>query len=88
MLTQSKNQEQLLHWIDMVSLMMVDLTLYLDTHPYDADAIDHFNHYQALYKKAMKESAENFEPLTLSTSTPEHVWCWGLSRNPWERGIS
>ncbi|MCI5557604.1 MAG: spore coat protein CotJB, partial [Dorea formicigenerans] len=26
--------------------MLVDLTEYLDTHPCDEAAIDHFNHYQ------------------------------------------
>ena len=85
MMTQFRSQEQLLHWIDMVSLMLVDLTEYLDPHPCDRAAIDHFNHYQSLYKKAMREYADAYGPLTLSTATPDKVWCWGLEKNPWER---
>lgn len=85
---QNRSREQLLHWIDMVSLMLVDLTEYLDTHPCDEDALNHFNHYQALYQKAMTEYANHYEPLMLSYATPEKVWNWSLSKNPWERGIS
>ena len=85
-MSQQRSQEQLLHWIDMVSLMLVDLTEYLDTHPCDANALDHFNHYQVLYKKALKEYAAAYGPLTLSTTTADNVWCWGLQKNPWERG--
>lgn len=86
-MTQNRNQEQLLYWIDMVSLMLVDLTEYLDTHPYDEAAIDHFNHYNELYQKALKQYAEAYEPLTLSTTSPRQKWNWGLSKNPWERGV-
>lgn len=85
-MTQVKSKEQLLLWIDMVSFMVRDLILYLDTHPYDERAIDLYNHYQALYKKALKEYAENYTPLTLSTATPDKEWSWGTSKNPWERG--
>ncbi len=85
---QNRSREQLLHWIDMVGLMLVDLCEYLDTHPCDEVAIDHYNHYQSLYKKAMKEYAQAYEPLSLSTATPEKVWCWGLAKNPWEKGAS
>lgn len=36
---QNRSQEQLLYWIDMVSMMLVDLTEYLDTHPFDEAAM-------------------------------------------------
>lgn len=85
---QNRSQEQLLYWIDMVSLMLVDLTEYLDTHPCDETAIDHFNHYQALYKKAMKEYADAYGPLSLATASPDKVWDWGMTKNPWERGAN
>ena len=85
---QNRSQEQLLYWIDMVSMMLVDLTEYLDTHPFDEAAMDHFNHYQSLYQKALKEYAEAYEPLTLPTAHPENMWTWGLSKNPWERSAN
>lgn len=85
-MNQTRSREQLLHWIDMVSLMLVDLCEYLDTHPYDETAMDHYNHYNSLYKKALKDYAELYGPLTLSTAKPKNKWVWGLQKNPWERG--
>ncbi len=85
---QNRNQDQLLCWIDMVSIMLVDLTEYLDTHPFDEVAMDHYNHYQVLYQNALQEYAKAYEPLTLSTTTPENMWTWGVSKNPWERGAN
>ena len=85
---QNRNQDQLLYWIDMVSIMLVDLTEYLDTHPFDEVAMDHYNHYQTLYQNALQEYAKANEPLTLSTTTPENMWTWGVSKNPWERGAN
>lgn len=85
---QNRNQDQLLCWIDMVSIMLVDLTEYLDTHPFDEVAMDHYNHYQTLYQNALQEYAKAYEPLTLSTTTPENMWTWGVSKNPWERGAN
>ena len=32
---QNRSQEQLLYWIDMVRMMLVDLTEYLESHPFD-----------------------------------------------------
>ena len=85
---QNRNQDQLLYWIDMVSIMLVDLTEYLDTHPFDEVAMDHYKHYQTLYQNALQEYAKAYEPLTLSTTTPENMWTWGVSKNPWERGAN
>ena len=33
MMISQMNQSQLLHWIDMVSFAVVEITEYLDTHP-------------------------------------------------------
>lgn len=83
-----KNREQLLQWINMVHFMMIDLNEYLDTHPYDENAMDSYNHYLALYKKAVKEYAAYYGPLNLSVAMPDKKWCWALSKNPWERGYA
>ena len=50
--------------------------------------MDHYNHYQTLYQNALQEYAKAYEPLTLSTTTPENMWTWGVSKNPWERGAN
>ena len=58
------DKKKLLNYIDAVSFALIDTTLYLDTHPNDQKAIDHFNQYQKARKQALKEYARNFEPLT------------------------
>lgn len=83
---QHRSQEQMLLWIDMTGFMVKELNLYLDTHPQDEKAMDLFNQYNAMYQKALKEYAAEFTPLTIATASPDRKWCWGLSKNPWERG--
>ena len=74
--------------LQMADFALIEANLYLDTHPCDEAAIDHFNHYQALYKKAMKEYADAYGPLSLATASPDKVWDWGMTKNPWERGAN
>ena len=40
------DKKKLLNYIDTVSFALIDTTLYLDTHPNDQKAINHFNQYQ------------------------------------------
>ena len=49
------DKKKLLNYIDTVSFALIDTTLYLDTHPNDQKAINHFNQYQKARKQALKE---------------------------------
>ena len=42
MMISQMNQSQLLHWIDMVSFAVVEITEYLDTHPDDEEALKYW----------------------------------------------
>ena len=70
------NQAQLLHWINMVSFAVVDITEYLDTHPIDAEAICYFNHHIEMRRNAMQVYADKFGPLTIDTANPDAYWDW------------
>lgn len=80
-------QEQLLQWINMVSFAVVDISLYLDTHINDPDAIKYFNHYSNLRNQALKVYAAKFGPLTIDTAEPENYWTWAKQPMPWEGGV-
>lgn len=80
------NKEQLLHWIDMVSFAVVEITLYLDTHPRDEEALKFFNHYVNLRGSAMHAYAEKYGPLTIDTASPDTYWAWAEQPWPWEGG--
>ena len=41
-------KEQMLHDIGIVDFVLVDLMLYLDTHPFDRSAMEYFNHYNRI----------------------------------------
>lgn len=59
------NKDTLLKEIYESSFAVNDLTLYLDTHPDDANALAVFQECIDRRKKAMAEYAANFEPLTV-----------------------
>lgn len=86
MMLNQMNQSQLLHWINMVSFAVVEITLYLDTHPCDMEAIDYFNHYISLRRSALDAYAAKFGPLTVDTANPESSWTWAEQPLPWEGG--
>ena len=48
-------QMKLFQWINMVSFALNDITLYLDTHPTDPEALAYFNHFREVRVKALKE---------------------------------
>ena len=86
MMISQMNQAQLLHWINMVSFAVVDITLYLDTHPKDEEALKYFNHYIDLRRCAMRAYAEKYGPLTIDSANPGDFWPWSAQPLPWEGG--
>ncbi len=87
MMMNQMNRAQLLHWIDMVSFAVVDITEYLDTHPQDEEALKYFNHYIDLRRNALKLYADQYGPLTIDTANPDNCWTWADVPLPWEGGI-
>ncbi len=86
MMISQMNQAQLLHWINMVSFAVVDIPLYLDTHPKDEEALKYFNHYIDLRRCAMRAYAEKYGPLTIDSANPGDFWTWSAQPLPWEGG--
>ena len=80
---QNRNQDQLLYWIDMVSIMLVDLTEYLDTHPDDRKAICLHKEYCNQLEEIKDKYQRIFEPLTIYY--PCNKWRWLEEPWPWER---
>ena len=59
-------QKNLLFYIDAVSFAALDASLYLDTHPNDAEALEYFHHFNKARQQALHEYAVRFGPLTLN----------------------
>lgn len=77
-------KEQMLNDIGMLDFTLVELTLYLDTHPFDRRAMEYFNHYNKIKNQMEKEFSQKFFPLTKDYADSDKEWRWGMAPLPWE----
>ena len=83
------SRQELLQWINAVSFAVNDVTLFLDTHPDDAEALEYFEEFRTQRTRALQEYSRNYGPLTIdtATATPCERWQWSTQSWPWqERG--
>lgn len=78
------SKEQLLNDIGIVSFVLVELALYLDTHPYDRNAMEYFNHYNRIKQQMTREFSMKYYPLTMDMAESSKEWRWGAAPLPWE----
>lgn len=84
----ARDQHEILKEITENGFAVTDLGLYLDNHPTDVQALKMFDECSQKYKEAMKEYAENFEPLRICDVKPgAAVWAWNDAPVPWEGGV-
>ncbi len=86
----ANEQEKLLHDIRVLDFVVIEMSLYLDTHPTDRNAMEYFNHYNRMTNKAKKEYAEKFGPLMISQIDTSDCggWDWAKLPMPWEGGCA
>lgn len=81
------SQKQLSDWIDQVSFALNEVTLYLNSHPTDSEALSYFDHFQMLRKEALEIYSKNYSPLNIdSINTCQDKWKWVYGKWPWEGG--
>lgn len=82
-------RSKLFHSINIFSFVIVEMILYLDTHPNDKEAIEYLNHYIRLKSQAMAEYAKNYGPLSVNASLEgdSDEWKWATQPMPWEGGF-
>ncbi|WP_170006143.1 spore coat protein CotJB [Bacillus fonticola] len=80
-----KHYYELLEKIQEADFVLVELTLYLDTHPNDYDAMQQFNQF-AQYSKQLKSQFENnYGALQqYGNSYTDENWSWGTAPWPWQ----
>ncbi|TRZ37711.1 spore coat protein CotJB [Niallia circulans] len=80
-----KEYYQLLEQLQAVDFVLVELTLYLDTHPNDQDAINQFNHYAKERQKFKNLYESNYGPLLqFGNSFSNTPWDWDEGPWPWQ----
>jgi spore coat protein JB len=64
--------------------MMIDLGLYLDTHPDCVQALNAFQKHRASYQKHAAEYERLYGPLTFYSVSSDTCWPWQQLPWPWE----
>ena len=70
--------------IQEVGFALVDLNLFLDSHPNDKLALDFFKDMQTKYSQLQADYEMEFGPLTAFDTNTERGWTWINNPWPWE----
>lgn len=76
-------REILLKKISTYQFAVLDLQLFLDTHPNDKSIIEKMREYKDALKPLVADFEKKYGPLTKSRSNANH-WNWIKSPWPWE----
>ena len=81
----NNEREALLYQVMQYRFALIELNLYLDTHPNDRKAIELYNKYSKIAKEMSQKYESMYGPLTLGGSDlNENRWEWINSPWPWE----
>lgn len=78
-------KRQLFRDIQIVSFLIKDAQLFLDTHPQDENALSFFDYYSQLLCTLTEEYERQFGPLTVTGINVNDGWSWIEQPWPWEK---
>ena len=81
-----RERQNLLNEIGKIDFVIMELNLYLDTHPYDQHALDKMCYFQKIKKQLVEKYTELYGPLTADFTVDNDEWKWATQNWPWERG--
>ena len=67
-----------------VCFAMMDMQLYLDTHPFDQDALRVYRSYLSVHQELKMNVEKQYGPLSPQDAATESDWLWVNSPWPWE----
>lgn len=77
-------KEDMMRKIQEASFTLVDLNLFLDSHPNHRLALDYFQDVQKLSSELQAEYELIYGPLTAFDTNTEQGWAWVNMPWPWE----
>ena len=84
-LNPKNERETLLYQVMQYKFALIELNLYLDTHPNDTEMINLYNQYQTIEKQMCDKYESMYGPLTLDSNyLNKNTWVWKNSPWPWE----
>ena len=69
-------KKNLMQFINEVSFALDDVSLYLDTHPDDKEALDYYQQYRIQRQQSIKEYEKCYGPITRYGVESDHKWTW------------
>lgn len=81
---QVQNRAKLMCVITEASFAIDDVKLFLDTHPYDQDALDYYEKYRDIRNEAMKQYRDCYGPISAYDVNVDNAWTWINEPWPWE----
>ena len=78
------NRDELLQSLTAVDFYIIDMNLYLNTHPDDRDALAKYNEMVLKAKELRQQYEENYGMLMAGTSQSKYPWQWAEDPWPWQ----
>ncbi len=76
---------KLLNELQTIDFVLVELNLYLDTHPNDAQALQQYNHYSIIRSRVARDYEMRYGPLqNFGHSCSSYPWKWAEAPWPWQ----
>lgn len=77
-------QEMLLRKIAQTGFILFELHLFLNTHPYDQQALDMFRKYSKIAEDLHNEYVRKYGPLSNRDVSEKNMWQWIKDPWPWD----
>jgi spore coat protein JB len=81
-------KQKLLRRLQAARFSLVEINLYLDSHPTCQEGLRYFREKRDELAKLTDEYEEKYGPLTAGASSATERWDWVTGAFPWERGES
>ncbi len=78
------NQKQLMNYINVVGLALDDVTLFLDTHPNNPEALAFYNSCKEKRTQAVNDYSRLYGPLNRYNVNCGNEWQWNQGPWPWQ----
>lgn len=82
----NNDMNRMLNDIGIVDFILVDLMLYLDTHPFDQAALNYFSHYSKIKLKMVHDFSVTYYPLMKEHNESTKEFRWNTAPLAWEGG--
>lgn len=79
-------KEDLFKLIQSTNFAIIELALYLDTHPDSQCALQTYHDYHHTFLKAVDVYQKRFEPITIYGVDSDDYWTWVNKPWPWQKG--